>query len=65
LFSKYIRGTFKGFQQARKTKYGNENNKKIETTPDFWEKFEKIAKELNVDLIGYTPVNENYMERML
>ncbi|MFX1417892.1 MAG: hypothetical protein ACFE9N_03105, partial [Promethearchaeota archaeon] len=61
LFSKYIRGTFKGFQQARKTKYGNENNKKTETTSDFWEIFEKKAKDLNVDLIGYTPVNENYI----
>ncbi|UCC19180.1 MAG: hypothetical protein JSV62_13925 [Promethearchaeota archaeon] len=61
LFSKYIRGTFKGFQQARKTKYDNENNKKTETTSDFWEIFEKKAKDLNVDLIGYTPVNENYI----
>ncbi len=61
LFSKYIRGTFKGFQQARKTKYGNENNKKTKTSPEFWEKFEKKAKELNIDLIGYTPVNENYI----
>ena len=61
LFSKYIRGTFKGFQQARKTKYGNENNTKTQVTPDFWEKFEKKAKELDIDLIGYTPVNENYI----
>jgi len=61
LFSKYIRGTFKGFQQARKTKYGNENNTKTQATPDFWEKFEKRATELDVDLIGYTPVNENYI----
>jgi hypothetical protein len=61
LFSKYIRGTFKGFQQARKTKYGNENNTKTETSSDFWEKFESKAKELDVDLIGYTPVNENYI----
>ncbi len=61
LFSKYLRGTFKGFEQARKTKYGNENNKKTEVPTDFWEKFEKKAKELDVDLIGYTPVNENYI----
>ncbi|MFX1592841.1 MAG: hypothetical protein ACFFB6_14295 [Promethearchaeota archaeon] len=61
LFSKYLRGTFKGFQQTRKTKYGNENNKKTDTTPGFWEQFENKAKEHDVDLIGYTPVNENYI----
>lgn len=61
LFSKYLRGTFKGFQQARKTKYGNENNKKTEVTPDFWKNFEKKARELDVDLISYTPVNENFI----
>jgi len=61
LFSKYLRGTFKGFQSARKSKYGNENNKKTKVSQDFWEKFEKKAKELNVDLISYTPVNENYI----
>ncbi len=61
LFSKYIRGTFKGFQKARKTKYGNENNTKTEADPDFWKSFEQKAKELDVDLIGYTPVNENYI----
>ncbi|MFX1380661.1 MAG: hypothetical protein ACFFA4_16380 [Promethearchaeota archaeon] len=61
LFSKYIRGTFKGFQQARKTKYGNENNTKTKVSPDFWNKFEKKARELDVDIIGYTPVNENYI----
>ncbi|MFW9943295.1 MAG: hypothetical protein ACFFFT_19830, partial [Candidatus Thorarchaeota archaeon] len=61
LFSRYLRGTFKGFNEARKTKYGNENNKKTETSPEFWEKFEKKARELNVDLIGYTPVIENYI----
>jgi len=60
-FSKYMRGTFKGFQQARKTKYGNENNNKTETTPEFWEDFEKRAKELNVDLIAYVPVLENFI----
>ncbi len=60
-FSKYMRGTFKGFQQARKTKYGNENNNKTETTPEFWEDFEKRAKELNVDFIAYIPVLENFI----
>jgi ferredoxin len=61
LFSKYIRGTFKGFQQARKTKYGNEKNTKTEVGPSFWVKFEQKARELEVDLIGYTPVNVNYI----
>jgi len=61
LFSKYLRGTFKGFNLARKTKYGNENNKKTDVPSDFWENFENKAKELDVDLIGYTPVNENYV----
>ena len=61
IFSKYMRGTFKGFQNSRKTKYGNENNTKTEVFPDFWEKFEKKAKYLNVDFIGYTPVNENFI----
>ena len=45
LFSRYMRGTFKGFQQARKTKYGNENNIKTETTPEFWNNFKEIMKE--------------------
>ena len=61
LFSKFIRGTFKGFQQARKTKYGNENNRKTEAPADFWEEFEKKVKELKVDFISYIPVNENYI----
>ena len=61
LFSRYIRGTFKGFQHARKTKYGNENNTKTKIPPDFWEKFENKAKELDIDFIGYTPVNENFV----
>ncbi|MFX1374223.1 MAG: hypothetical protein ACFFA0_00275 [Promethearchaeota archaeon] len=65
LFSKYLRGTFKGFRQARKTKYGNINNKKTETPSDFWEKFAQKAKDLNVDLISYTPVIENYIFRNL
>ncbi len=61
LFGKYIRGTFKGFQNARKTKYGNENKTKTKVSPDFWAKFEKKAEELDIDFIGYTPVNEIYI----
>ncbi len=64
-FSKYIRGTFKGFQIANKTKLGNENNTKTETTPEFWEEFEKKAREMGIDLISYTPVNENYIFKNL
>jgi len=60
-FSKYIRGTFKGFQDARKTKYGNENNTKTKTSPEFWEKFEAKARNLDVDFIGYTPVDERFI----
>ncbi len=60
-FSKYIRGTFKGFQEARKSKYGNKDNTKVETTPEFWERFEAKAKELGVDFIGYTPVIEEFV----
>ncbi|TFG22629.1 MAG: hypothetical protein EU529_09855 [Promethearchaeota archaeon] len=60
-FSGYIRDTFKGFQIAAQSKKGNENNTKTETSPEFWKDFEKKAKELGVDLIGYTPVNENYI----
>jgi ferredoxin len=60
-FSTYLRGTFKGFQNARKTKYNNENNKKTKVSEDFWENFEKKAKTLDVDIVGYTPVLENYV----
>ncbi|MHA1726356.1 MAG: hypothetical protein ACTSXH_16215 [Promethearchaeota archaeon] len=60
-FSKYIRGTFKGFQEARKTKYGNEINTRTETTPEFWREFEEKARKMNVDLIGYSPILENYI----
>ncbi len=60
-FSKYLRGTFKGFQNARKTKYGNENNTKTATTPAFWEDFEKRAKSMAVDFVGYTPVDEKFV----
>ena len=64
-FSKYIRGTFKGFQIAKKTKLGNENNTERETSPEFWDNFEKKAKDLGADLIGYTPVDENYVFKNL
>ncbi|MFX1392716.1 MAG: hypothetical protein ACFFAH_03995, partial [Promethearchaeota archaeon] len=64
-FSKYIRNTFKGFQEARKTKEGNENNIKTETTPEFWKEFEKKAKELGIDQIGYTPIDKNYVFKNL
>jgi ferredoxin len=60
-FSKYIRGTFKGFQNARKTKYGNEKNTRIKTSPEFWNDFKKKARELNVDFIGYVPILENFI----
>lgn len=61
IFSKYMRGTFKGFDQARKTKYGNERNIKEEVSADFWDNFERRTKQLDVDFIGYVPVNEHYI----
>lgn len=64
-FSGYIQGTFKGFQIAKKTKEGNENNIKTETTPEFWENFEKKARGMGIDLIGYTPVDPNYIFKNL
>ena len=60
-FSKYLRGTFKGFQEANKTKYHNGDNNKTETSTEFWVEFEGIAKEKGIDLIGYTPVLEKYI----
>jgi len=60
-YNKYIQDTFTGFQEARKTKYGNENNIKTKTTPEFWQEFEKKAKDLGVDLIGYTPLIEDFI----
>jgi ferredoxin len=60
-FFRYAKGTFKGLQLAIKTISGNENNNKTETSPEFWKDFEKKAREIGVDLIGYTPVNENYI----
>ncbi|MFX1514073.1 MAG: 4Fe-4S dicluster domain-containing protein, partial [Promethearchaeota archaeon] len=61
IFSKYMRGTFKGFENSRKTKYGNENNTKTKVSSGFWENFENKAKSLNVDFIGYTPINEDFI----
>ncbi|MFX1395333.1 MAG: hypothetical protein ACFFAH_17495, partial [Promethearchaeota archaeon] len=61
IFSKYLMGTFRGFKKARKTKYGNEKNIKTKTDPKFWETFEKKAKELEIDFIGYTPIIENFI----
>ena len=60
-FSKYLRGTFKGFQEARKTKYNNENNTKKDTSNQFWKNFEQEAKNRGIDLIGYTPVLEDFV----
>ncbi|TFF90306.1 MAG: hypothetical protein EU548_03705 [Promethearchaeota archaeon] len=60
-FSKYIRGTFKGFKNSRKTKYGNEDNVKTKTTSEFWNKFEEKAKSLDVDFIGYTEVDKRFI----
>jgi epoxyqueuosine reductase len=60
-FSKYLRGTFKGFQLSRKTKYGNEKNNKRKVVPEFWRKFEDKARNLGINLIGYTPVLENFI----
>jgi len=60
-FSKYLRGTFKGFQSGRKTKYGNENNTKSKVSADFWRGFESKVKEMGVNLIGYTPVDKQFI----
>ena len=61
-FSGYLRDTFKGFQSANKTKYRNsDKNNKIEAPAEFWTMFEQISKEKGMDLIGYTPVLENYI----
>ena len=64
-FGKYIKETFKGFQKALKTKHGNENNVKTETTPEFWQEFENKAKKMGIDLIGYTPIDPNYVFKKL
>ena len=64
-YSKYLTGTFKGFQKANKTKYQNGDNNKTETTPEFWVEFENLTKEKGIDLIGYTPVLKNYIFKNL
>ena len=46
IFSKYIRGTFKGFQDARKTKYNNENNTKTDQVVNPRRLFEFPGQEL-------------------
>ncbi|MFO8020197.1 MAG: reductive dehalogenase domain-containing protein [Promethearchaeia archaeon] len=60
-FSKYLRGTFKGFQNARETKYHNKSNTKTRTEDGFWKEFEKEAHSLGIDLIGYTAVREEFV----
>ncbi|MFW9865190.1 MAG: hypothetical protein ACFFEN_03755 [Candidatus Thorarchaeota archaeon] len=60
-FSEYIQNTFKGFQKGRESKYGNENNNKTKTSPEFWKDFENRAKDLGIDLIGYTPLIEDFV----
>jgi ferredoxin len=60
-FSKYMQDTFKGFQKGRETKYGNENNTKTKTTPEFWSEFGRKSRELGVDLIGYIPINPEFV----
>ncbi len=60
-FSRYLKGTFKGFQLARKTKYGNEYNSKIDVPEGFWESFQEKARSMGVDLISFTPVEEDFI----
>ncbi len=60
-FHKSVSGSFKSGKLAKTTKYGNIDKSKTETTPEFWEQFEKKAKEMGVDLINYIPVIEEYV----
>ncbi|MFX1288021.1 MAG: hypothetical protein ACFFFY_05630 [Promethearchaeota archaeon] len=60
-FSNYLRGTFKAFDNANKTKYNNGDNNRTETTPELWENFENLAKDKGINLIGYTPVLKKYI----
>ena len=60
-FSKSISDSFKTGRLARETKYGNIDKLKTETTPEFWEQFERKAKEMDVDFINYMPVMEEYV----
>ncbi|MFW9771297.1 MAG: hypothetical protein ACFFFB_16425 [Candidatus Heimdallarchaeota archaeon] len=64
-FSKYLKGTFKGFDKSNKTKYQNEGNSRTDTTQGFWQEFEGLAKEKRIDLVGYTPVLENFIFKEL
>ncbi len=64
-FSKYLTGTFKGFQNANKTKYNNKGNSKTVASTEFWNKFERLVKDKGVDLIGYTPVLKNFIFKNL
>ena len=64
-FFRYARATFKGLRLAIESRKKNENNNKTETSPEFWKDFEKKARGMGVDLIGYTPVNENYVFKNL
>lgn len=61
LFSEYISGTFQTWNLSRQTKYNNENCTKTKTTPEFWEDFEKKARDMGIDLVGYIPVMEEYI----
>ncbi len=60
-FSKFIRNTFKTWNLSRKTKYGNINKTKTDTTPEFWKDFENRAKERGVNLLNYIPVMEEFV----
>ncbi len=61
IFAQYINGTFQGFDHSLKTKFGNEGKTKTDTTPAFWREFEQETRKLGADLIGYTPVQENFI----
>jgi len=61
LFSESISGTFQTWELSRQTKLNNKNCIKTKTTPEFWEDFEKKARDMGVDLIGYIPVMEEYI----
>ncbi len=58
-YSKYLTGTFKGFQKANKTKYLNGDNNKTETTPEFWIEFENLINDRRRDAIILLNVVEN------
>ena len=65
-FSRSIRNTFKTWNLARTSKYGNvdkngEALSRTDTTPEFWKEFERIAKEKGVQIINYMPVMEDYI----